>query len=78
MHYGEHTTLISDWFRLYFIENAGMAWGWKFGGEWGKVALTLFRLVAVIFGVFYIKSIINKKFHSGFIVCVALIFAGIS
>ncbi len=76
MHYGEHITLISDWFRLYFIENAGMAWGWKFGGDWGKVALTLFRLVAVIFGVFYIKSIIRKKFHTGFIICVALIFAG--
>jgi signal peptidase II len=76
MHYGEHITLIPDWFRLYFIENAGMAWGWKFGGDWGKMALTLFRLVAVIFGVFYIKSIVRKKYHRGFIVCVGLIFAG--
>src|SRR5688500_1838136 len=40
-----------DWFQIYFVENEGMAWGWKFGGEWGKMALTLFRLVAVIFGV---------------------------
>jgi signal peptidase II len=65
-----------DWFQIYFVENEGMAWGWKFGGEWGKMALTLFRLAAVIFGVFYIRSIIKKKYHRGFIICVALIFAG--
>ena len=76
MHYGEHITIAPNWFRLYFIENAGMAWGWKFGGDWGKMALTLFRLIAVIFGVFYIKSIVRKKYHTGFIVCVGLIFAG--
>ena len=64
------------WFKLYFIENEGMAWGWKFGGEWGKLILTIFRLVAVIFGVFYIKGIVNKKYHRGFIICVAMIFAG--
>jgi signal peptidase II len=55
MNYGDHITIFNDWFRLYFIENAGMAWGWKFGGDWGKMTLTLFRLVAVIFGVFYIR-----------------------
>lgn len=76
MHYHEQIFLIGRWFRLFFIENEGMAWGWKFGGSWGKLALTIFRLIAVIFGVFYIKSIIQKKFHPGFIVCVALIFAG--
>jgi signal peptidase II len=65
-----------DWFQIYFVENEGMAWGWKFGGEWGKMALTLFRLVAVIFGVFYIRSIIKKQYHRGFIICVGLIFAG--
>jgi signal peptidase II len=53
-----------------------MAWGWKFGGDWGKLALTVFRLIAVIFGVYYIKSIVQKKYHRGFILCVAMIFAG--
>ena len=64
------------WFRLYFIENEGMAWGWKFGGEWGKMILTLFRLAAVIFGTWYIVRIIKHKYHRGFIVCAALIYAG--
>lgn len=76
MQYEEQITVIPHWFRLFFIENEGMAWGWKFGGDWGKMALTLFRLVAVIFGVFYIKGIVQKKYHPGFIFCVALIFAG--
>jgi signal peptidase II len=76
MLYQEQIPLIGSWFRLFFIENEGMAWGWKFGGEWGKMALTLFRLVAVIFGVFYIRSTIRKKMHPGFIACAALIFAG--
>ncbi len=66
----------ATWCQIYFVENEGMAWGWKFGGEWGKMLLTLFRLFAVIFGVFYIFHIIKKQYHKGFIICVGLIFAG--
>jgi signal peptidase II len=76
MYYGEQIELLGRYLRLYFIENEGMAWGWKFGGDWGKLILTLFRLVAVIFGVFYIRSIVRKKYQRGFIICVAMIFAG--
>ena len=75
-HAGESHAVLGNWFQLYFIENEGMAYGWKLGGEWGKMALTLFRLAAVIFGVFYISKIVEKKYHKGFIICVALIFAG--
>lgn len=65
-----------DWFQLYFIENKGMAWGWEFGGEWGKMILTLFRLAAVIFGTWYIGKIVKKHYSRGFIVCASLIYAG--
>jgi signal peptidase II len=75
-HPGESHPVIGSWFQLYFIENAGMAYGWKFGGGFGKLALTLFRLAAVIFGVFYLKKIIEKKYHPGYIICVAFVFAG--
>lgn len=75
-HIGESNLIFGHWFQLYFIENEGMAYGWKFGGEFGKMVLTLFRLAAVIFGVFYIRKIIEKRYHPGFIICVALIFAG--
>lgn len=73
---GESHPVLGNWFQLYFIENEGMAYGWKLGGEFGKMALTLFRLAAVIFGVFYIRRIIEKKYNRGFIICVGLIFAG--
>jgi len=72
----EEHEVIGRFFRLHFVENAGMAWGWKFGGDLGKIVLTLFRLIAVILGVFYLRSIIHKKYHKGFIICAALIFAG--
>ncbi|HYM93066.1 MAG TPA: lipoprotein signal peptidase [Chitinophagaceae bacterium] len=65
-----------SWFRLHFIENPGMAWGWKFGNETGKIILTLFRLAAVIFGVWYLAKIVRQKYSRGFIICAALIFAG--
>ena len=65
---GESHAVAGNWFQLYFIENEGMAYGWKFGGDWGKILLTLFRLAAVIFGVFYIKTLLEKKYPSGFII----------
>ncbi|HEX6190856.1 MAG TPA: lipoprotein signal peptidase [Chitinophagaceae bacterium] len=65
-----------SWFRLHFIENPGMAWGWKFGNETGKLLLTLFRLAAVIFGTWYLGRIVKQQYKTGFIVCAALIYAG--
>lgn len=73
---GEEHNVIGNWFRLHFVENEGMAWGWKFGGGFGKIALTLFRLVAVIGGSFLLKDFIRKHYHRGFLICVALIYAG--
>jgi signal peptidase II len=64
------------WAQLYFIENEGMAWGWKWGGEWGKMLLTLFRLAAVIFGTWYLVRIVKQHYSKGFIICAALIYAG--
>lgn len=71
-----HTTVFNDWFHLYFVENPGMAYGMKFGGEIGKMALTLFRLAAVIFGTWYLAKIAGEKRPKGFFICAALIYAG--
>ena len=65
-----------SWMRLHFIENPGMAWGWKFGNETGKMILTLFRLAAVIFGTWYLGQIVKQKYSKGFIICAGLIYAG--
>jgi signal peptidase II len=68
--------MIGSGFQLYFVENPGMAYGWKFGGTWGKMALTIFRMGAVIFGTWYLNKIIKEKQHKGFILCAALVYAG--
>src|SRR4051812_22155517 len=64
------------WSQLYFIENEGMAWGWNWGGEWGKMLLTLFRLAAVLFGTWYLGRIVRQGYSKGFIICASLIYAG--
>ena len=73
---GHVADVIGTRFQLYFVENSGMAWGWKFGNEIGKIVLTLFRLGAVIFGTWYLGRIVKNNYHKGFIVCAALIYAG--
>ncbi len=72
----ESHAIFGNWFKLLFVENEGMAYGMKFGGGAGKIILTVFRMVAVIFGVWYLKHIIDQKHHVGFIICAGLIFAG--
>jgi signal peptidase II len=72
----EQFPVISDWFFIHFIENEGMAYGLKFGGEFGKIALTLFRLIAVVIGFFYMRKLVKEKYHNGLLVCGALILAG--
>lgn len=72
----ESFPVFGSWFQIHFIENEGMAYGLKFGGEFGKIALTLFRLVAVVVGFFYMKKLVREKYHTGLLICGALILAG--
>lgn len=75
-HLNESRSVIGSSFQLYFVENPGMAYGWKFGGDWGKMALTIFRMGAVVFGTWYLGKIIRQKQHKGFIFCASLVYAG--
>ncbi len=75
-HFGDTNLTSVSWFRLHFIENPGMAWGWEFGGGIGKMLLTLFRLAAVIFGTWYLGHIVKQRYSRGFIICAAMIYAG--
>lgn len=75
--YGEEVNVIGNWFKLHFIENEGMAFGMRLNeAPIGKLILTLFRLVAVIFGFFLLKKIVTKGYSKGTIICGALILAG--
>lgn len=77
--YTHSQSVIGDWFELHFIENNGFAFGTEFGGRYGKLALTLFRLLAVGVLGWYIYSLIKEKtnqYRMGYILMVSLIFAG--
>lgn len=66
---------ITDWFKIYFVENNGMAFGIEAGG---KLFLSLFRIVAVGFIIYYLIRLIKENYSTGFIACIALILAGAS
>ncbi|MBL7909745.1 MAG: lipoprotein signal peptidase [Bacteroidia bacterium] len=67
---------VGDWCILHFTENPGMAFGFEFGGDFGKLALSVFRILACVAGVVYIRHITKKKEHWGFVFSVSLILAG--
>ncbi len=76
MSLGQEYQILGKYVMIHFTENNGMAFGMEFGGEAGKLALTLFRIAAVCgigYGVIYL---IRKKYHRGLILNLSLIFAG--
>jgi signal peptidase II len=76
MYIGEEIHFLGNRGMLHYTENNGMAFGWEIGGITGKLALTIFRIAAVVaigYGVVYL---IQHKYHRGLILNVALIFAG--
>lgn len=76
MFIGQEFHLIKNLAIIHFTENNGMAFGMEFGGEAGKLALSLFRILAVA-GIGYgLHHLIKHKYHRGLILNVAFIFAG--
>jgi signal peptidase II len=73
---GEEIPVIGNWFKLYFTENYGMAFGMQFGGEWGKLSLSIFRILAIIAIGVYLYIITKNKKSTGLIVSVSMILAG--
>ena len=73
---GEEYKVAGDWFILHFTENPGMAFGMEFGGDYGKLFLSSFRIIAALIGIWYIRKIVIAKEHKGYIISVCLIFAG--
>lgn len=73
---GQRMTVVPGLFELHFIENQGMAFGMALPGDWGKIALSLFRIAAVGVIGYYILTLIRDKAPKGLIICAALVFAG--
>ena len=70
------TVHVFDWFKILLIENEGMAWGTKIPGEYGKLILTVFRIIAV-FGIgYWLYESSNRRSSNYLMVAISLIFAG--
>lgn len=76
MEIGDSIPIFGNWAYLHFVENEGMAYGWKFGGEYGKLILSVFRVIAIGGIGYYLFTIIQKKFHNLLIISITLILAG--
>lgn len=76
MYLGEEFPVFGNWFLIHFTENNGMAFGLEFGGTFGKLMLSIFRIVLVIGIGWYLVHLVKIKSPNGLIVCFSLIFAG--
>jgi len=65
-----------NWFQIHFIENNGMAYGMEFAGKYGKIILTIFRIIASGAIAWYLYTLIKKQASSFLIITIALIFTG--
>lgn len=73
---GQEIHIIKDRIIIHFTENNGMAFGLELGGEAGKLALSLFRIIAIIAIAYGLYHLVRNKYHRGLITNVSLIFAG--
>lgn len=67
---------VFDWFSILFVENEGMAWGAKIPGEYGKLLLTSFRLIAIVGIGYWLWDSVNKNGSRILIFAISMIFAG--
>lgn len=75
--YGEEGQInVASWFKILLIENEGMAWGTQIPGDYGKLILTLFRLVAVTGIGWWLWDSVRKNSSRYLIVAISLILAG--
>lgn len=73
---GDEFPVISDWFYMHFVENNGMAFGMELGGDWGKIFLSLFRIVAVVGIGWYLYKLSCKDAPKGLIISISMVLAG--
>jgi signal peptidase II len=76
MELGEEILVVGEWFRLHYLLNPGMAFGIQLGDEFGKLVLTLFRMVASAGIAYWIYYLWKQKSHPVLLACIALILGG--
>jgi signal peptidase II len=67
---------VLDWFQIKFIENEGMAWGIELPGDYGKLFLTLFRIIVAGGVIWWLWDSVKKNASNYLRVAIVLILAG--
>ncbi len=73
---GQEYHILGNWFIMHFLENNGMAFGLEISGEFGKITLSIFRIIAVGAIGWYLVYLIRQKASQGLILCISLVMAG--
>jgi len=73
---GQEINMLGNWAKIHFTENNGMAFGIELGGEFGKVFLSLFRIVAILLIGWYIINLSKKGSPKTMVMSFSMIFAG--
>ena len=75
--------IVFDWFKIFFIENEGMAWGAKLSDIYSyitdsnaKLFLSIFRLFAVCGIGYWLFQSIQKQASKVLIISITLVFSG--
>lgn len=76
MYLGEDIYVFGNWFRIHYLLNPGMAFGIRWENEFGKLALTVFRIAAMFGIAYYLWKMAARGAHKGFLWCLALILGG--
>lgn len=76
MYIHEEVNVLGEWFKLHYLLNPGMAFGIRWENEFGKLALTIFRIGAMVGIGYYLFKMAKKNTHPGFLVCMSLILGG--
>jgi signal peptidase II len=73
---GDEFSVFGDWFYIHFVENNGMAFGMELGGDFGKIFLSVFRIIAVVGIGWYLYKLTLKKAPLGLVISVSMVLAG--
>lgn len=73
---GQSFSVFGNWFIIHFTENPGMAFGVEFWGSYGKLFLSIFRILASCAMAYYIYYLIKQKASTGLVLGISAILAG--
>jgi signal peptidase II len=76
MHMGQEFSIFGNWFLIHFTENEGMAFGMKLGGSYGKLLLSVFRIIAIIAIGWWLYKVTRKPAPCGLVISISLVLAG--